>query len=58
MLIYIIIIVVILLLFFYFTYYTDDVEEEDYEELVKTDIVKARKVINDDLKLFDIYQKT
>ena len=46
------------MLFFYFTYYSDDTEEEDYTELVKTDFNKARKVIKDDLKLFDIYQST
>ncbi len=56
---YIIIIVVILLLFFYFTYAAEDEpEEEDYTELVKTDIKKAREVIKNDLKTFDLYQKT
>jgi preprotein translocase subunit YajC len=57
--IYIIIIIVILLLFFYFTYSSNDEdEEEDYTELVKTDLKKAREVIKNDLKIFDIYQKS
>ncbi len=60
--IYIIIIVIIVLLFIYFARQTDDEDEdklnneEDYKNLVKKDINKAREVIKDDLKTFELFQ--
>lgn len=60
---YIVIVIVILLLFVYFIRNCKDddeeeVDEEEYKNLVKKDISKAREVIKDDLKVFEIFQDT
>ncbi len=55
---YLLIVVIILILFLCaFAYYKGGDEEEDYADLVKNDMAKAREVIGDDLKVFDIFQK-